>query len=430
MRFLRYKSAYGFLITHYSWLVFLGFPTQMEDGDLHTARDRARSSLEDEASRTRAGFGACQDPAGMPAPSGGGLDRLKSQFAFLAEYSDEFIKSTGVDVLIKAETAARKLNRLESEHKAEDRLFMNREKLASIKVVEGVNNRLDVLHPARVLPGATCSGAKLWLHARATMGNKGHAPVSTYDMACIGLGGCVSPRGWIELHSPSSPTLSIKMFSMGSSVAKPGQGKDDEFPELEDLSEFKAAVRVLRGAMSLVHPWNLSVEALENFFLLDNYCSKDLAGHERHSLVLTRFTDYVLSENASRWRGMEAFLESRELRSVWEDFMCQKSTSFKAKGGNKQQSFRQFSTSNQDGQAGGMGGGQGANLPSNRYGLPAYLFNDDICVLWNLGRCIKAPGTCTSKKGKPLRHVCNWRPDLSKLHIPCGKNHVATFFHR
>ena len=256
----------------------------MGDPDLDTARKEARSCLEDEANRTRAGFNTCPDPAGS-SHSGGGLERLKKQFSFLSEYSDDFIKSTGVDVLIKAEAAAKKLHKLENDNRAEDRLFLNRESLPNNRISEGVDNRFDMLHTARILPGATCSGAKLWLHARATMGNKGHVPLSTYDMACIGLGGCVSPRGWIELHSPASPSLSIKMFCMGSSVGRSSQSKDEEFPDVEDLSEFKSAVRVLRGAMSMVHPWNHSITALENFFQLNNFCSKDLSGHEKHALL-------------------------------------------------------------------------------------------------------------------------------------------------
>ena len=46
-----------------------------------------------------------------------GLENLKRKFSFLSEYSDEFIKSTGVDVLIKAETASRKLIKMDKDRK-------------------------------------------------------------------------------------------------------------------------------------------------------------------------------------------------------------------------------------------------------------------------------------------------------------------------
>ena len=125
----------------------------------------------------------------------GGLDRLKRKFEFLNEYSDAFIKSTGIDVLIKAEAASKKLEDHDKNKKAEDRLYANRQALASSKVEGGEDNRLDKLHAARALPGATCSAAKMWLHARSVIGARGHVPLSTYDMASIGLGGCVTSKG-------------------------------------------------------------------------------------------------------------------------------------------------------------------------------------------------------------------------------------------
>ena len=100
-----------------------------------------------------------------------GFENLKREFSFLSEYTDKFIKATGVDVLIKAETSSRKLQKLDKERKAEDKLFQNREALSSSvsSVPSGPDNRLDVFHPARFLPGATCSAAKLWLQARSVI---------------------------------------------------------------------------------------------------------------------------------------------------------------------------------------------------------------------------------------------------------------------
>jgi len=375
---------------------------------------QAREAIRDEGDRSRAGAQLCEDP-GVKQPSAD-LERLKEKFSFLSDYSDEFIKSMGVDVLIKAEAASEKLSRYNKDKKAEDKLFQNREKMASIQVKEGQDNRLDVLHPARALPGATCTAAKLWLHARSVMGSGGHPALATYDMAAIGLGGCVSAKGWVELHNPSSPSISIKMFSMGGCTSK--ASKDEEFPDLEDISELKAAVRVLRGAMAFVHPWNRSIDALENFFIQNSFCFKDLAGMERQTVLLTQFVDYVLVENACRWRGMEPFLSTRDLRNTWSDFVSQKGVAFKKKGGAGQDRPHQ------------QGGYRNNELPSQRLGVPAFLFNDNICVNWNLGKCLRPPGDCKSKKGSILRHVCNHRPDISKPHIICEKSHMAYLFHK
>jgi hypothetical protein len=53
----------------------------------------------------------------------------------------------------------------------------------------------------------------------------------------------------------------------------------------------------------------------------------------------------------------------------------------------------------------------------------------DICFDWNAGKCLKAPGSCTSMKGTQLRHVCNWIPDKSKPNVYCEKAHARCQFH-
>jgi len=98
---------------------------------------RARSALRDEADMTRAGFHQVEDPGvQFMGNIKGGLDRLKDKFTFLHEYSDEFIKSTGVDVLIKAESTAKKMMEMDKSKRAEDKLVQNREALVST-LVEG-----------------------------------------------------------------------------------------------------------------------------------------------------------------------------------------------------------------------------------------------------------------------------------------------------
>ena len=81
---------------------------------------------------------------------------------------------------------------------------------------------------------------------------------------------------------------------------KKGKSQDSEFHEMEDLSEFKAALRVLRAAMALVHPWNLSVVALESFFIQSSFCESDLSPFEKQAAILTKFCDYTLHKNACR----------------------------------------------------------------------------------------------------------------------------------
>ncbi len=73
-------------------------------------------------------------------------------------------------------------------------------------------------------------------------------------------------------------------------------------------------------------------------------------------------------------------------------------------------------------QASGFGG-----LPSNhpRLNMPF----TDACKAYNVGKCSKQAGTCTTKKGTPLRHTCNWS-DLSVHNaVVCGQPHPAYLNH-
>ena len=394
----------------------------MEEDQVAESLAAARALITEEADRSRPTSSSTPDPAVKSSGlQGMDLHALKRKFPFLLEYSDTFIKETGVHILIKAETASRKLIELDRSKKAEDKLLSNRDALTetSTQVKAGEDNRLDRLHTARCLPGATCSAGKLWLHARQVIGDRGHPPLSTYDMAAIGLGGCVSAKGWVELHNPASASLSISMFSMGSCVGRSAKAtQDEEFPELTDLSEFKAAIRVLRGAMSYVHPWNRSIDALEGFLVQSNYGSAELAGVDKSASFLAQFTDYVLTENTSRWRGLEVFLSTRDLHGTWQDYVSQKSDTIaasKRSGTGKPSQQKQPSRSDSHDKMAHM---------------DRSLFWGDICVMWNMGRCPRPPGACTTRKGAPLRHVCNWRPDMSKPEVFCGKDHPRFQFHK
>ena len=161
----------------------------MDHENITSSMAAAREIFGDESSRTRAGFSQCQDPATQRHTSlGMDLETLKRKFTFLSEYSDQFINATGVDILIKAETASRKLQKLDKERKAEDKLYQNRETLATTPalVPGGVDNRLDILHEARFLPGATCSAAKIWLEARKAIGGNGPPPCPLTTWPALG----------------------------------------------------------------------------------------------------------------------------------------------------------------------------------------------------------------------------------------------------
>ena len=66
-----------------------------------------------------------------------------------------------------------------------------------------------------------------------------------YDLEAIGCGGCVTPKGWAELHNPASQELKLKWFHLpnvggGSSSGKRGEGEDagENLKEIADLISF------------------------------------------------------------------------------------------------------------------------------------------------------------------------------------------------
>jgi hypothetical protein len=255
----------------------------------------------------------------------GDIAGLHRKFSFLKDFSDEFIRKTPLEILLKTETTHIKIKEYERNKAAGDRLSNNRDGLSDtfVQVQAGVDNRWDKLHDSRFLPGACCSATTLWLKARDVIGNEGHIPVATYDMQSVGLGGFVSKKGWIELHNVGSDVISLKMFNINSCSSKiSGKGAEsgDEFKDLADLGEFKLALRVLKEAMAFVHPWNKSVAAFEGFMWQTDFCKSDLTGIEKPASVLAQFCDYILGVNADRWRARQEFVTTGEMKGIWDSF--------------------------------------------------------------------------------------------------------------
>jgi hypothetical protein len=166
----------------------------------------------------------------------------------------------------------------------------------------------------------------MWLAAREQLGNSGHQPLSSYDMGCLGLSGCVTSKGWSTIANPGSSHLRLKYFSMTSCSSKVlsfkgAQCRDEISTLIEEIGEFKLALRAMRAAMSFVHPWNKSVEAISSFFEQTEYCQSDTAHLDRRAGMLTSFCDYVLEENSNRWRAKEGFISTGEMKECWTAFL-------------------------------------------------------------------------------------------------------------
>ena len=181
-------------------------------------------------------------------------------------------------------------NALAKEKKSSERLGVNTKlthnakKLAKnpIAVAKGVDNRRDILHPARFLGGASCALVDQWAEARRVIGESGITAIGNYDLDAVGCGGCVTPKGWMELHNPASQDLKLKLFHMpnmaaGSSSTKKGEedGAAESHKEIADLESFRIALNTAREAQASALPWNRSICAIVGLMLKTNYMSDE-----------------------------------------------------------------------------------------------------------------------------------------------------------
>ncbi len=393
-------------------------PVELSDDEFEETTAEAMASLEDEADREvieAAGLMDSRKRKGAELMSDADLACLRKRFPFLVDLSDRFVRSQTTSELLKLESTAMKMKMIEQSRDFEDRLASNKASLEEreCKVPAGFDNRWDKLHPGRFLGGASCTTKKLWLEARKAVGLSGDRPVGCYDMGAVGMGGFVTSRGWIELHNPGSSRNALKLFSINNCAAKVSSSKnsskncEDDIEEIVELGEFKLALRTMRVAASMVMPWNFAYVALENFLQQTNFCSSDLQGIDQPAKLLSQFVDYVIKENANRWRDGSPFLDTGSLKATWDAFY-----------GAKPQ----------------------AQLSSKSKKLPSQMDSKnakfqrrhwvDICWDWNIGKCTKQVGSCTSLKGTPLRHVCNFQPDRFKQpNSYCEKNHTRISSH-
>ena len=194
-------------------------------------------------------------------------------------------------------------NALAKEQKSSDRLGVNTKlahnakKLARnpVAVEEGQDNRRDILHSARFLGVASSSLAEQWGLARKIIGEAGVVPLGNYDLDSVGCRGCVTPKGWLEIHNPASQELKLKLFHMpnmagNSQGSKRQDGEDGEsLKEIADLDSYRVALNTAREAMASALPWNRSISALVGLMLNTNYLAEDLGGNPKRAAILTEF---------------------------------------------------------------------------------------------------------------------------------------------
>jgi len=308
-----------------------------------------------------------------------------------------------------------------------------------VQVAAGADNRSDQLHPARFLGGTVCSAKKLWREARDHLGLEGIPALANYDMAAIGLGGCVTARAWKELHNPASSSLTVKLFSAANMSSSTGSTRKlsladgdksihvgESMKEIADLNELQLAVRAMCRAAQFVQPWNQSFNAIDGFLQSSDWARAELSGRSNRAALLTDFINYVLGLNAHAWQQKEDFRSSGEIKILWGEWFGSRPASLLSAADQEKKSShgsadrhkqggkrdRGRSGHNNDGRRPG-GGFKKQNFnqaapaaPPPRPGTsgPQLML---FCYKYNNGNCPNPDGSCALPSGTKLNHLCN-----------------------
>lgn len=224
---------------------------------------------------------------------------------------------------MRIESTSIRMKDAEQCRETEDRLSWNKAGLSTkyFNIPAGRDNRCSELHPACYLPGAACLAARQFITARDVIGMTNPPQLSCYDMNSVGMGRFVKPWGWLELGTNGSSKLRIGMFNINN-TARSGKATDEDgTQEMKTVEDFILAPRTLRAAVQFVCSWNYSFLALENYFYNKSFMKEDLKYDENPANTLCQFTDFIISENSSRWRDGSAFICFGELQGYWDAFV-------------------------------------------------------------------------------------------------------------
>ena len=305
----------------------------------------------------------------------------------LKDIPETLLKKLPLSAMFQLNTALGKEKKTSERLGVNTKLSHNAKKLtrSPAAVDKGIDNRKDILHPARFLGGASCALTELWIAARRSIGEAGVLAIGNYDLDAVGCGGCVSPKAWLELHNPASQELKLKMFHMPnvansglSSKKEGGEDGGDSLKEIADLESYKIALNTAREAMASALPWNRSISALVGLMLNTNYLAEELGGNTKRAAILSEFTDYVLSRNGLNWENCQPFLTTDELSHVWANWKSKRGITAKSTEKKK-------------------------DAGSDKKKMLA-----EVCRMYNLKTCKnQADRDCKTPWGKTLKHVCS-----------------------
>jgi hypothetical protein len=197
------------------------------------------------------------------------------------------------------------------------------------QVPAGLDNRSDVLHEARFLPGHICKHETLWIQARQTIGLTGLDPVSQYDFDSLGLAGKINSQIIAKLHNPGEKNFSLKMLAPAAlDLARGLTEKEGGHPtkDFDSIQDIRMALTTLRVATRLIFPWNYAVEALDIFFTSIQYGTTEFGFRPPAPKLnfIVDFIDRILHLNSERWDDERGFLDYAEIRGRWHGELVEK----------------------------------------------------------------------------------------------------------
>jgi hypothetical protein len=288
----------------------------LEAGEAEEASDPDRSSSDDDASGTEA-----KNPYKIPKTkhvyTKAQVEEYKRDISFLADKSDDFIRSHSVTELIRLDD---KLGggKGKGHRKLTERMARNLEKIKRIpmKVEAGFDNRSTILHKARFLPGATGLETEVWTEARDVLGLTGIEPVSKYDFTGTGLVGKINSSLVARLHIPGEKDISIKMFSNAAIDAARGSSTRD----FESYHDLRIGLATLRLATHQIFWLDFSVERLD-YFLNSVKFGENAFGYRPDQTQLnfvTDFIDQIIHINSECWDDQQPYMDNPAIRGKWQ----------------------------------------------------------------------------------------------------------------
>jgi hypothetical protein len=223
-------------------------------------------------------------------------------------------------------------------------------------------------------------------------------------MNAVGMGGFVTGKGWVELGTSGSSKLKVEMFNINN-AGKSGKSTDTDEGDMKSVDEFILALRTLRVAAQFACNWHLGFVALENFFLSKKFMEEELRHDDNPARTLCQFSNFIINENAGRWRDGSSFVYFGELKGFWDAFVGARPQA-KATHHPKEKHSSHHNS-------------QPKHLKDRKRKYPW----TDICSRYNTNTCSKTAGSCFNYRGTQMKHICNWRDPATPNSQPCGQNH-------